>query len=106
MAPLTINTQFFPLKRGMHCDISLTEKCILLMFVQKPQEKFTKTVFPAKKKLGGRRTEPKKNVVETRSKGLKKRRFIRHVLPRKTRSNHKPYYDEVDMKALRLMSKL
>jgi hypothetical protein len=63
-----------------------------------------KTVFPTKKKLGDRRTEAKKGVAS--SKGLKKRKFIRHVLPRKTRRRHKPYYDEVDLKALQLMSKL
>lgn len=100
------HTQFFLLKRGMHRDISLAEKVALLMFVQKPQEKSTKTVFPVKKKLGARRTEAKKNVIAARSRSLKKRKFVRHVLPRKTKRSHKPYYDEVDMKALRLMSKL
>ncbi|GFG28372.1 hypothetical protein Cfor_01748 [Coptotermes formosanus] len=72
----------------------------------KPQEKSAKAAFPAKKRLIGPRTEAKKDTTETRIKGPKKRNFVRHVLPRKTRGFHKPYYDEVDMKALQLMSKL
>ncbi|PNF33520.1 hypothetical protein B7P43_G17638, partial [Cryptotermes secundus] len=73
---------------------------------QKPQEKPMKTVFPVKKKLRGPRTVAKKDVIAARSKVLKKRKFVRHVLPRKSRRNHRPYYDEVDLKALQLMSKL
>jgi hypothetical protein len=65
-----------------------------------------KTLFPVKKKLRGPRNVAKKDAIAARSKVLKKRKFVRHVLPRKTRRNHRPYYDEVDLKALRLMSKL
>ena len=62
--------------------------------------------FPAKKRLIGSRTEAKRDTTETCVKGPKKKNVVRRVLPRKTRGFHKPYYDEVDMKALQLMSKL
>ncbi|PSN39178.1 hypothetical protein C0J52_14051 [Blattella germanica] len=73
---------------------------------QKNPKKITKSTTPFAKKKVCRKTEPKPAVAVPKASRKKKKNVIRHVLPRKIKKTHRPYYDEVDMKALQLMSKL
>ncbi|KAJ4449055.1 hypothetical protein ANN_00450, partial [Periplaneta americana] len=75
---------------------------------QKPSDKPSQfRLSNVKKKIVSRKIEPKKHAVEPKRREEKKKKVVRHVLPRQKKKRvHRPYYDEVDMEALKLMSKL
>ncbi|KAJ9600248.1 hypothetical protein L9F63_009473, partial [Diploptera punctata] len=74
---------------------------------QKPPNKLKKnsTTPHGKKRASNPKSEPKKTVTKA-VRVVKAKNVVRRVMPRKKNKAHKPYYDEIDMKALQLMSKL
>nr|CAD7262279.1 unnamed protein product [Timema shepardi] len=66
-----------------------------------------KRLTGGKKSLKGAKTSEAYKQTLTLPTKTKKKMYIRHVMPRKSRSNkRRPYYDDVDRSALKRMSKL